>query len=169
MSLCSEHMVQRPRASQMLHIVLAGLISLHLASAAEVLAGQNPLWEASGSLQQNGALPGGSSGGGGSGSSASSSSELIQTSIPITLMPVFPSPSPQLQPPTCSAPAELVRSLSAQLRTTATMDLAYGGPITGYFRSLFSDCHPASPLCTESTFAGVPGVFEVRAGHGAHG
>lgn len=63
---------------------------------------------------------------------------------------------------TCSVDASSLNAANSAVRAEATMSVDYGTNVTGYFRMRFVDCSPAnSTICTNSTFGGQPGVFEV--------
>lgn len=61
----------------------------------------------------------------------------------------------------CPANSTVVDQFSKQVRTAATMSVAYGGNVVGYFRHTFTNCNPQSVLCTGSTYRNQPGVYEV--------
>jgi len=70
---------------------------------------------------------------------------------------------------TCSVDASSLSAANSAVRAEATMSVDYGTSVTGYFRMRFVDCSPAnSTICTNSTYNGQPGVFEVGGGMTRH-
>lgn len=93
-----------------------------------------------------------------------SPSPVLSPSPSLTPSPVpVPSPGPGPLPDNnCSASLDEIANFTASVQTSAISTVAYAGNVVGYFRHYFKQCNPQSTLCTESTFNGAPGVFEVR-------
>jgi hypothetical protein len=55
----------------------------------------------------------------------------------------------------------VIANFTASVQTSAISTVAFGGDVIGYFRHYFTQCSPQSTVCTESTYNGADGVFEV--------